>query len=448
MDIHFIKQNIDLVKNNQKNRFQDPQDIDKIMDLYQRWIKLDFMNSEVRRLKNKISKNFKGAQKIKEETFQIDDNTVSNLLSNMSDVDKHLKVLTTVQLSLLAKSCKIIIEENSILSTKLLEDRDKLIREVGNVLHKNVPIDKDENNNGILKEIDNKIYPQVDKPLSHIDILEKLGFVDTENGIKVAGNRGYFFTDMGVKFNRALINYALDFMQKNGYKLMYTPFFIKEELISKISQLTDYQETLYNVDSNKYLIATSEQPLTAYFNNKIYDEKDLPIKMAGISTCFRKETGSHGRNTNGIYRVHQFEKVEQFCVTHPDKSWEMLDEMMSISQKFYDSLGISYRIINIVSGALNNSAAMKYDLEAWFPGSKDYCELVSCTNCTDYFSNRLKTKLNDGTNRYVHMLNCTLCANTRTICAIVETYQTNDGITIPKVLEPYIGGINEIKFKS
>lgn len=219
-------------------------------------------------------------------------------------------------------------------------------------------------------------------------------------------------TGFGVRLNQAIINYALDCLEKANYKLMETPHMVTRELMGKISQLSDYDETLYKLEGHdKYLIATSEQPLTAFFSDKIYSNTDLPIKFGGLSSCYRKEAGAHARHTRGIYRVHQFEKVEQFCVTEPEKSWEMFESMIQVSKDFYASLGLKFRVVNIVSGALNNAASMKYDLEAYFPGSKEWCELVSCTNVLDYFSKRINLKNTKQT--YLHMLNCTLTANTR-----------------------------------
>ena len=163
----------------------------------------------------------------------------------------------------------------------------------------------------------------------------------------------------------------------------------------------------------------------------------MPLQIAGYSTCFRKEVGNNGRELKGIFRVHQFEKVEQFCVTEPDKSWEMMEQMLDNSMDFYKSLGISFRVINVVSGDLNNAAAQKYDLEAWFAGSKAYRELVSCSNCLDYQSRRLQTKIKT-VGSFVHMLNSTLTATERTICCILENYQTDKGVKIPDVLVPYM----------
>ncbi len=261
---------------------------------------------------------------------------------------------------------------------------------------------------------------------------------------------------------------------------------MNKDVMSKTAQLEQFDEELYKViaaDDEKYLIATSEQPISAFHSDEWFDspETQLPIKYAGYSTCFRKEAGSAGRDMWGIFRVHQFEKVEQFCITEPEKSWEVFDAMVANSEAFYQSLGIPYRLVAIVSGALNLAASQKYDLEAWFPFQGQYKELVSCSNCTDYRESRrcrssgpkltsvpesrrlevrcgLKTK--DQTRKvYVHMLNGTLCATERALCCLVENYQTPEvrrlrsklvffysrdpqiqGLVVPEVLRPYVQG--------
>lgn len=235
-----------------------------------------------------------------------------------------------------------------------------------------------------------------------------------------------------------------------------TPFFMKRDVMSKTAQLEQFDEELYKVtgdDIDKYLIATSEQPISAFHMGEWFDKpkEQLPIKYAGYSTCFRKEAGAHGKDTWGIFRVHQFEKVEQFVLTDPEKSWEMLEEMIATSKEFMESLGLKYRVVTIVSGALNNAAAKKYDLEAWFPYQGEYKELVSCSNCTDYQSRRLDIrcgpkKANQQEKKYVHCLNSTLCAAERTLCCLIENHQTEDGISVPKALRPYLGGREFIPF--
>lgn len=206
-------------------------------------------------------------------------------------------------------------------------------------------------------------------------------------------------------------------------------------------------------DDKCYLIATSEQPISAYHRGEWVPEPELPLQYAGISTCFRKEAGAAGRDMWGIFRVHQFEKVEQFVLCKPEASWEKHEEMIGIAEEFYKSLELPYRVVNIVSGALNNAAAKKYDLEAWFPGYGTYRELVSCSNCTDYQARALGVrcgatkKTGAKATPYVHMLNATLCATERTMCCIVENYQTEKGVRVPAVLQPFMGGIEFLDFK-
>lgn len=243
--------------------------------------------------------------------------------------------------------------------------------------------------------------------MPHHEVLLRLDAMDLDRGAKIAGHRGYYLTGDGVDLNQALISYGLDFLRGKGYKKIQPPFFMNKDQMAKTAQLDQFDEELYKVswcistliqllieaklqvigsDDEKYLIATSEQPISGFHSEEWFEnpEKQLPIKYAGYSTCFRKEAGSAGRDMWGIFRVHQFEKVEQFVITEPEKSWEMLDTMLANSEAFYQSLGLRYRVVAIVSGALNLAAAQKYDLEAWFPFQRAYKELVSCSNCTDY----------------------------------------------------------------
>ena len=316
--------------------------------------------------------------------------------------------------------------------------------------------------------------------LSHDQVLQRLDGYDPERGSKVAGHRGYFLKNDGVLLNQALIQYGIDFLFKRGYTLLQTPFMMKREVMAKTAQLEEFDESLYKIlgdglsatcgsetgngvsktteagksEGDKYLIATSEQPISAFHAGEWFERPSemLPIKYAGLSTCFRKEAGAHGRDTWGIFRVHQFEKVEQFVLTEPEKSWQMFDEMIGTSEQFYQSLGLSYRIVSIVSGALNNAAAKKYDLEAWFPNFGQYKELVSCSNCTDYQSRSLEIrcgmkKMGDREKKYVHCLNATLTATERTLCCILENYQCDDGLIVPEVLRPYLGGRQLVPYK-
>eukprot|EP00494_Astrolonche_serrata_P033250 UN33519 len=252
-----------------------------------------------------------------------------------------------------------------------------------------------------------------------------IGGYEPTRGVKVASHRAYFLTGPAVRLNLALQQYGLDYLRKRDkYKEVYPPFFMKRDVMARTAQLSEFDEALYHVsggddneDKDKYLIATSEQPISAMHMDDWMQDADLPIKYAGISTCFRKEAGAHGKDAWGIFRVHQFEKIEQFVICKPDESWEALEDMKDVAADFYKSLGLPYEIVTIVTGELNNAAAKKYDLEGWFPTLGTYRELVSASNCTDYQSRAMNVRYGQKKqNLCVHMLNATLCATTRTIC--------------------------------
>jgi len=248
----------------------------------------------------------------------------------------------------------------------------------------------------------------------------------------------------------ALFNYGMQFLVKKKYTPFQPPYFLKKSIMEKTCQISDFKENLYAIpaekkeDEDKFLIATSEQPLSALYAGEWVEPSTLPMRMAGFSTCFRKEAGAHGKETWGTFRVHQFEKIEQFVYADPEKSWEMFEEMIGTAEEFYQSLGLPYRVVTIVAGALNDAAAKKYDLEAWFPGYGEYKELVSCSNCTDYQARALEIrygnkKTNKDEKKYVHLLNATLVATQRTMCCILENYQTEKGLKVPEKLVPFVG---------
>ncbi|KAL3469281.1 hypothetical protein BJX99DRAFT_241708 [Aspergillus californicus] len=330
--------------------------------------------------------------------------------------------------------------------------RDKKIRTIGNYVHDSVPVSNNEDDNTITRTWSPDGFV-AEKPncLSHHEVLTRLDGYDPERGVKIVGHRGYCLTGYGLFLNLALVNYGLEFLWKRGYTPNQPPHFMIKEMMAKTAQLEQFDEELYKVtesedkSTDKYLIATSEQPLSALHDGEWLQDKDLPIRYAGYSTCYRKEAGSHGKDAWGIFRVHQFEKIEQFVLTKPEDSWKAFDEMIANSEAFYQSLGLPYQVVSIVSGALNNAAAKKFDLEAWFPFQQAHKELVSCSNCTDYQSRALgirygPKKTTDVKKSYVHALNATLCATERTLCCILENYQTDDGFVVPEPLRKYIPG--------
>jgi len=348
----------------------------------------------------------------------------------------------------------------------LLKIVDSLLSTIGNLVHDSVPVSNDEANNAIVKTWGEfKVSENEKTNRHHYEILGMLDAVEYARGVKVASHRGYFLKGPGVQLNFAIQQYAMEFLIARGYTLLQPPYLMRKDVMAKTAQLEQFDEELYKIklsskdtldnaeDNERYLIATSEQPISALHAGEWLEPKTLPIRYGGISTCFRKEAGAHGKDTRGIFRVHQFEKVEQFCITSPEESWEMMESMIKLSEDFYQSLGIPYRVVSIVSGALNNAAAKKYDLEGWFPSFNEHRELVSCSNCTDYQSRTMdirygSKKPGEREKKFVHMLNSTLCATTRTICAIAENYQKEDGIEVPEVLRKFFPNLenNTIKY--
>lgn len=312
----------------------------------------------------------------------------------------------------------------------------KKLSTIGNILDDDVVFSKDETNNKLVRSY------KSDRPilanLPYDVLFDKIGGVDLVRGAKLVGHRGYFILEELALLKSAIASYAIDFARERGYKLIQTPVFIKKTEMAKTAQLSDFDEQLYKVEDEMYLIATSEQPLSLMHSGERISNQELPIKYVGESLCFRKEAGAHGKDNKGLFRIHQFDKIEQFVLCAPKDSKELFESMISLSEDFYRSLDISYNVVSIVSGEMNDSAAIKYDLEAFFPETKRFRELVSCSNCTDYQSRNAEIRFgfSEG-NSYVHMLNCTLVAVQRAMCCIVENYQDPTGIIIPEVLKPY-----------
>ena len=281
-----------------------------------------------------------------------------------------------------------------------------------------------------------------------MELAEAAG-ADTERAADIAGSRFYYLMNDLVVLNLALMQFGVHFLRSHGYTVVWTPFMIKHEVMRAASELADFEEQLYKIENEElYLIATSEQTLAALHRNDLIDTDNLPLKYAGISSCFRREAGSHGKDTKGIFRVHQFEKIEQYVYASPGDSWSLHEEMLRNAEEIYQLLELPYRVVNIASGEINDNAAKKYDLEVWFPAQEAYREVVSCSNCTDYQARKLNMRCGKAGSlekETVHTLNSTLIATERTICAILENHQNANGsVNIPKVLHPYTFGLTEI----
>lgn len=447
--------NPDAVRKNQELRFKDVGLVETVISQDTEWRQRRHRADNLNKVKNVCSKVI--GEKMKKKEPQGDESAAVP-----AEIQHELTELNAEKLGELSvnqiKKVRVLIDQAMVENERLLQEaeqtRNTALREVGNHLHESVPVSNDEEENKV-----ERTYGDCTKrgKYSHVDLIVMIDGMNGEKGTVVSGGRGYFLTGAAVFLEQALIQHALHLLYAKDYTPLYTPFFMRKEVMQEVAQLSQFDEELYKVVGKgsekseeggvdeKYLIATSEQPIAAYHRDEWLPEASLPIKYAGLSTCFRQEVGSHGRDTRGIFRVHQFEKIEQFVLTspHDNKSWEMMDEMINNAETFCQSLGIPYRIVNIVSGALNHAAAKKLDLEAWFAGSAAFRELVSCSNCLDYQARRLlvrygQTKKMNAAVDYVHMLNATMCATTRVICAILETHQTETGVKVPEPLKKYM----------
>jgi len=332
------------------------------------------------------------------------------------------------------------LEETQV---KTEDSYTKLSLSLPNLIHESVPIGRGDNAN---KEIKKWGKPPIFnfKIRDHIDLTQGLDLVDLERAAKVAGARFYYLKNMLVKLNQSLIQYALDFLSDKNYTLVHTPYLINRRSMEGAIIAEDFEDVIYKVEGEDlYLIGTSEHAVASMHSNEIIDGKNLPLRYAGVSPCFRKEAGAHGRDQKGIFRVHQFDKVEQFVFSRPEESWNEHERLLSIVEEFYQKIELPYRIMLLSSGDLGKVSAKTYDLDAWMAGQNSYREIVSCSNCLDFQARRLKIRFRERTDeqtQYLHTLNSTLVATTRTMVAIMENFQTKDGhIAVPKVLQKYIG---------
>ncbi len=336
------------------------------------------------------------------------------------------------------------IKKNEEQIKKMEELNHTLLMRLPNILHETVPVGKDESGNVEIRKC-GKPQKFKFKPKDHIDLSMSLGLVDIERAAKISGARFYFLRNDLVKLNQALLQYGIDFITKRGFHILQPPFMISRKAYEGVTDLADFEHVIYKVEGEDlHLIATSEHPLMAMFMDEVIMKKELPMRIAGISSCFRREAGAHGKDTKGIFRVHQFDKVEQTIVCAPEQSWKMHEELIKNSEDFFKSLEIPYRVANACTGDIGTVAAKKYELEGWFPAQGKYRELGSCSNCTDYQARRLgiryRNKEGEAPAGFVHTLNNTLVATQRTIACILENFQQKDGsVKIPKVLWKYTG---------
>ncbi|MEM2341820.1 MAG: serine--tRNA ligase [Candidatus Bathyarchaeia archaeon] len=426
IDVKLIREKTDFVRENIKRR-NDPEKLrilDEFIEVDREWRALQTELNNLRRKRNELSLVI--AQKKK-----------------MGEAESHL-LIEAERIQNEIKRLERDVEERKRRVTNLL-------MRIPNLLHESVPYGHDENDNVEIRRWGSP--PKFDfPPKSHIEIAKDLGLVDEERANKVAGSGFFYFKEELVLLDLAIQRFAIDFLRKRGFILIEPPFMLHRKPYEGCVDLEDFEKVMYKIEGEDlYLIATSEHPIAAMFMDETLDKSLLPLKFVGISTNFRKEVGTHGKYTKGFFRMHQFNKVEQFVFCLPEQSWEIHEELQRNCEEMYQMLGLHYRVVNVCTGDIGTVAAKKYDTEVWMVDGK-FREIGSNSNCTDYQARRLNIKYREGPGRppkgYVHTLNSTALATSRTMMAILEHYQQRDGsVIIPEVLRPYMNYIEKLETK-
>ena len=415
LDMKIVRQDPEKIQKMLRDRYVEF-DLDSLLDLDKKRREYILSTDDLRKKKNEMS------LKIAEEKKAGQD--ADKIIQEMQLVSRQLTELEETQ-------------------NKTELEYSKLILTLPNIFDQTVPIGEDSSTNKEVKKWGN--IPKFDFQVSdHIDITQKLNLVDLQRAAKTAGARFYYLRGDLVKLNQSLIQFALDFLDDKGFTLFQPPYMINRKSMEGAIIAEDFKDVIYKIDDEDlYLIGTAEHAMASMYADEILNGASFPMRCAAISPCFRKEAGAHGKDQKGIFRVHQFEKVEQFVFSRPEDSWKEHEEMIAITEEFFQKLEIPYRVMLLSSGDMGKISAKTYDLETWMAGQNAYRETASCSNCLDYQARRLKIRFRDRTNedtKYAHTLNSTLVATERTMVAIIENFQTKDGhIEIPRELQKYVG---------
>ena len=375
------------------------------------------------------------------------------LRHDMNEVNRAIAVLAKSKKPMEAEQRKvreISLEEERYarVQAERLQSLEAILMGLPNILHESVPVGNDDSENVTVRTWGSPTRFDF-QPRDHIDVLTSLGMVDMERASRVAGARFFFLKGDAVKLEHAIMRYAIDVLSKKGFVPVEPPFMMRRAPYTGVTDMNDFGPVIYKIEGEDlYMIATSEHPLVAMHMDEILDGKELPLTYCGFSPCFRVEAGAHGKDTKGIFRTHQFYKVEQIAFARPEESWPLHERLISNAEEIFQSLGLHYRVVNVCTGDMGTVAAKKYDLEAWMPVQGKFREMVSCSNCTDYQARRLKIRYRDRQSeatRVVHTLNST-AVTTRVLVAIAENFQQKDGsVRIPGVLSPYMGGLDSLR---
>jgi seryl-tRNA synthetase len=412
IDIEIFRKNPQVIYESEKKRMREKGNIDNVIKYDELWRDTLKEVENLRKYRNEVSKVINEIKKKGESGEE--------KIKEMREVNDKIKEL-----------------EEKV--DEYLENRDEYRYKVGNLLHKDVPVG-DETQFKVLRENEKREKKKFELK-SHSDLIIERNLANLEKASEVSGARFYYLKAGLAELMFALTNYATEVLLEEGYTLVRTPYMLREQYMKKAAELGDFKESLYKIEGEDlYLIATSEQSLAVLHADETIEEKELPIRYISYSPCFRKEAGSHGKDTKGLFRVHHFDKIEQFVFTKPEESLKEMEKMIKITEKIVEGLGFHYRTIDIASGDLNDNASRKYDIEIWMPVQETYRELMSCSNLLDYQARKLNIKMNQNNEKVVlHTLNSTGLPIERCLVGILENYQNEDGsITIPEKLRKYM----------
>ena len=393
--------------------------IERVIELDQEWRNLLHATDQLRREKNEAARGIGAAKKAGDQA------QAQAILAQVADLGERISAMEAQ-------------------TNEAMEVRDRLRMSIPNVLHDDVPQGADESGNTVHAVHGTKPTFAFD-PRTHNELIEMNKWVDLKRAAKIAGSRFFFLKGDLARLEFALQQYAVDFLRQRNYTFVQPPVMMNRTAYEGVTDLGDFETVMYGIEPDKYYMsATSEHPLTAMYMDETIPEEEMPVRMVGVSQCFRREVGSHGQSDLGIWRVHQFTKIEQIIIARPEDSWALHEELLQNCTDLWDSLGIHYEVVNICTGDMGTVAAKKYDLEAWIPGAGQYKEIVSCSNCTDYQANRLSIRYGQPghpNQPIVHTFNSTAVATSRALVAIMEQYQLEDGrVAVPEVLQPFMGG--------
>lgn len=428
LDIRLVREKPDEVRANIERRHDKEKLklLDKVIKLDEKWRDLTKEVNDLRERRNKISIEISKLKKAKKD---------DEAAEKMKEAAKIPKKLESVEKK----------------KDEMWEELRLGLMRLPNMMHESVPFGADDTENVEIRRFGEP--PKFGfEPKSHAELTTDLGIADFERAVKIAGAGFYYLKEDLALLDMAIQRFTVDFLRKRGFTLCIPPYMMRRKAYEGVTDLGDFESVMYKAEGEDlYLIATSEHPMGAMFMDEVLDKSQLPMRLCGLSPCFRREVGSHGKYTKGFFRVHQFHKIEQFVFCLPEDSWKIHEEIQKNSEDLYQALGLHYRVVNVCTGDLGSIAAKKYDTEVWMADG-EFREVGSNSNCTDYQARRLNIRFREGEGKpvvgFVHTLNNTAIATSRTMIAIIEQYQQADGsVSIPEVLRPYMNGMDKIEAK-